>query len=90
MHAGGEEDELIGMVQRLQELRREAGRENEPFEVHAIAMAGYTLDGAKRLEDLGVTDLIVAFRNLYEVDEQTLEQKLSILNQFADDVVSKV
>ncbi|MBW2714222.1 MAG: TIGR03619 family F420-dependent LLM class oxidoreductase [Deltaproteobacteria bacterium] len=90
MHAGGEEPELIAMVKRLQKLRREAGRENEPFEVHAIAMAGYTLDGAKRLEDEGVTDLIVAFRNLYEVDDQTLEQKLSILNQFADDVVSKV
>jgi alkanesulfonate monooxygenase SsuD/methylene tetrahydromethanopterin reductase-like flavin-dependent oxidoreductase (luciferase family) len=90
MHAGGEEDELIAYVKRINELRREAGRENEPFEVHAIAMAGYTLDGAKRLEDLGVTDLIVAFRNLYEVDDQPLDQKLSILNQFAEDVVSKV
>lgn len=90
MHAGGEEDELIAMVKKLQKLRRDAGRENEPFEVHAIAMAGYTLDGAKRLEDAGVTDLIVAFRNLYEVDEQTLEQKLGILKQFSDDVVSKI
>jgi probable F420-dependent oxidoreductase len=90
MHAGGEEDELIGMLARIHELRREAGRENEPFEVHAIAMAGFTVDGAKRLEDLGVTDLIVTFRNLYEADTQSLEEKLGVLSDFADNVVSKV
>ena len=39
----------------------------EPFEVHVISMDGFSLDGVRRLEDVGVTDVIVGFRWPYEV-----------------------
>jgi probable F420-dependent oxidoreductase len=89
MHAGS--DDLVAMLKRLNELRREYGREREPFEVHVISMDGFTLDGIKRLEELGVTDVIVGFRNPYvePVDSQTLQQKLDMMRWFADNVIAK-
>jgi alkanesulfonate monooxygenase SsuD/methylene tetrahydromethanopterin reductase-like flavin-dependent oxidoreductase (luciferase family) len=89
MHAGGDGDELKRLLGRLAELRAEYGRERDPFEVHVISLDGYTLDGVRRLEDLGVTDAIVGFRNVYEKDAMTVEQKIEALERFADQVIAK-
>ncbi len=92
IHAGGDAKELQQMLSRLGELRREYGRENDPFEVHVFAAEAYSVDGVKRLEDLGVTDVILGFRNSYtlEQDTQPLEDKLTALRQYADAVIAKV
>jgi len=92
MHAGSEGDRLPEMLNRLHELRREYGRESEPFEIHAISLDGYSPDGVRRLEELGVTDVIIGFRNAYQMeqDTETLEQKIGAINWFADEVISKV
>ena len=90
MHAGGDRESLLRALSRLRELRRELGREGDPFEIHAIALDAYTVDGVRRLEDLGVTDVIVGFRNSYERDQQTLQQKLDALRAYADRVIAKV
>jgi len=90
MHAGGDQGVLEGLLSRLTELRKECGRDREPFEIHVISMDAYTIDGIRRLEDLGVTDVIVGFRNAYETDTQTLQHKIDALRQFADNVIAKV
>jgi probable F420-dependent oxidoreductase len=90
MHAGGDAAAMHGYLRRLAELRREYGREREPFEVHVIAMDAFTLDGVKRLEALGVTDAIVGFRNAYEKDTQTIAQKTEALSRFAEAVIAKL
>ena len=36
------------------------------------------------------TDVIVGFRNAYEADTQTLEQKVEALERFAEAVIAKV
>jgi alkanesulfonate monooxygenase SsuD/methylene tetrahydromethanopterin reductase-like flavin-dependent oxidoreductase (luciferase family) len=90
MHAGGGEAQDLGAaLRRLAELRRQAGRERDPFEIHVISLDAYTPDGVRRLEDQGVTDAIVGFRNAYERDTQTLEQKLDALRAYADRVIAK-
>ena len=45
----------------------------------------------QRLEDLGVTDLIVGFRNPYveSIDSQTLAQKLELLEGYAERVIAR-
>ena len=88
MHAGG--GDLGALLGRLGELRREHGRERLPFSVWAISLDAYHLDGVKRLEDLGVTDLIVGFRNPYvePIDSQTLAQKLELLEGYAERVIA--
>ena len=90
MHAGGDAEELKGYLARLAELRQEYGREKDPYEIHVISMDGFTVDGVKRLEDMGVTDVIVGFRNAYEDDTHTLDQKLAAIEGFANTVIAKV
>ena len=92
MHAGGDPGELPGLLERLTNLRREYGRDQEPFEVHVISLDAYSPDGIAPLEDLGVTDVIVGFRWAYDLapDSEPLEQKIETLRRFGDDVIAKV
>ena len=91
MHGGGDPADLPKLLSRLEELRREAGREHEPFEVHAISTDAFSVDGVKRLEDVGVTDVVVGFRWPYSVgpDTQPLAEKIDAARHFADTVIAK-
>jgi alkanesulfonate monooxygenase SsuD/methylene tetrahydromethanopterin reductase-like flavin-dependent oxidoreductase (luciferase family) len=89
MHAGGDQTKLEEYMGRIAELRREYGRERTPFEIHAISFDGFTVDGVKKLADLGVTDVIVGFRNMYDKDTTPLQKKLDALRMFAEHVISK-
>jgi probable F420-dependent oxidoreductase len=92
MHAGGDPAELTKLLDRLSALRAEYGRDHEPFEIHVISLDAYTPDGVRRLEDQGVTDVIIGFRNTYanEQDTQTLEQKIEALRGYANNVIAKI
>lgn len=90
MHAGGPEDDLRKMIDRLGELRSEYGRAQEPFEIHVLSLEGRTLDGLKRFEELGVTDAIVGLRPGYENDAMSLEEKIDAVNRFSDEVIAKL
>ena len=92
MHGGGDLAKLPALLARLSDLRDEYGRSEVPFEVHVISMDAYTVDGVKRLEETGVTDVIVGFRWPYHTgpDPQPLQEKLDLLRRFADDVIQKV
>jgi probable F420-dependent oxidoreductase len=90
MHGGGgQASDFEAAIARIQELRKEYGREREPFEIHVISTEAYTHDGIKRLEDLGITDVIIGFRNAYEDDTMPLQNKIDALKGFADTVISK-
>ena len=90
MHAGSDAETLARLLGRLAELRREYGREKDAFETHVISLDAYRLDGIRRLEDAGVSDVIVGFRNAYEKDTMTVEQKTDALRRYADEVIAKV
>jgi probable F420-dependent oxidoreductase len=91
LHGGGDPEELPGLLRRLGELRREAGTADRPFEVHVISMEGFSVDGVRRLEDQGVTDVIVGFRWPYEVgpDIEPLSAKVDKLRWFAETVIER-
>jgi alkanesulfonate monooxygenase SsuD/methylene tetrahydromethanopterin reductase-like flavin-dependent oxidoreductase (luciferase family) len=91
MHGGGDPEELDRLLARLNQLRREEGKSG-PFEIHVISADAYTLDGIKRLEDKGVTDVIVGFRIPYITgpDTEPLEAKIRNLEAFAENVMAKV
>jgi len=92
MHGGGDPEDLPGLIDRLGVLRKEAGRADVPFEVHVISADAYTLDGLKRLEDQGVTDVMVGFRWPYQVgpDTQPLSDKVDLLRGYAERVIDKL
>lgn len=90
MHAGGDAAELARMMETVNAHRDEAGRADEPFEVHAISIDAYSPDGVERLEAAGVTDVIIGFRDAYQPgpDPQTLDEKIGALQWYADEVIS--
>jgi hypothetical protein len=89
MHAGmGDGSDLATHIGRLNELREEEGTADRPFEIHVISFDGYSADGVKRLEDLGVTDVIIGFRDPYTMPDGPLQPKIDALRQFADTVIA--
>lgn len=91
MFAGGGPDELAGPIAAINAARAEAGTADRPFRIFATAMGDFSVDTIRRLEDLGVTDMPVAFRNLYAMEEDTqpLEAKIDDMKRFADTVMAK-
>jgi probable F420-dependent oxidoreductase len=89
MHAGGDETKLQGMLHKLEQLRREAGKQNERFEVHVASVHGFSADGLRRLEEMGVTDAIVGFRLPYIKDVMPLQSKIDMMRMYADNVLAK-
>lgn len=90
-HAGGDPEELDRMLEKLQKLRAAEGKADSPFEIHVASADAFTVDGVARLEDKGVTDVIVGFRNAYEVapDTEPLAQKIAKLEHYAETVISR-
>ena len=92
LHGGGDPAELTGLLARLAEFRHREGTADRPFQVHVISMEAYRPEGVRRLEDQGVTDVIVGFRWPYHTgpDREPLAVKLGKLRGFADKVIAKV
>jgi alkanesulfonate monooxygenase SsuD/methylene tetrahydromethanopterin reductase-like flavin-dependent oxidoreductase (luciferase family) len=91
MHGGGgQAANLDAALARIQALRREYGTDRKPFELHAISLDAYSVDGVKRLEDKGITDAIVGFRDAYKPDTMPLQQKIDALKGYADRVIAKL
>ncbi len=91
MHGGGTED-LDELLAKLARYREEEGRTGDDFQIHVISIDGFTVDGVKRLEDKGVTDVIVGFRVPYVKgpDTEPLDAKIRNLEWFAENVIAKV
>ena len=53
-------DDAVGYVQKLTALRREYGRENEPFDIMLALLEAPSPDLYKRAEDLGITAVMCA------------------------------
>jgi probable F420-dependent oxidoreductase len=90
LHGGGDPAELPALLTRLTRFRHEQGTQDRPFQIHVISPDAYTTDGVRRLEDQGVTDLIVGFRWPYTTgpDTESLDHKLDALRRYADTTIS--
>jgi probable F420-dependent oxidoreductase len=92
LHGGGDPADLPGLLGKLARYREEEGTTERPFDIQVISMDAYSVDGVRRLEDQGVTDVIVGFRWPYVVgpDPEPLQAKIDNLNRYADSVIAKV
>jgi probable F420-dependent oxidoreductase len=92
LHGGGDPKDLPGLLAKLAEYRRAEGTQDRPFDIQVISMDAYTVDGVRRLEEQGVTDVIVGFRWPYVVgpDPEPLQDKLDNLRRYADSVIAEV
>ena len=80
------------MISKINDYRNEFGTMNHPnFQFQVMGEAAYSPDGVRELEELGATEVIVAFRNAYEggPDQRTLEGMIAEINWYADEVIKK-
>jgi probable F420-dependent oxidoreductase len=92
MSAGSTLGDLVRMIDRINDLRKEDGRIGQRFDIYATTPESFTLDGIKRLEDLGVTHTSGGFGrfNPYglETDPESLQEKIDNLRRHGDEVIS--
>ncbi len=84
------EDEITHALGELARYRAEYGRDHLPFVVNALCIDVFDLDGYKRLEDKGVTELQTVPWYFYGGDPNDLSVKLDSLARFADEVITKL
>lgn len=91
IHAGGSIEELSNYVDKINMFREQYGTRDKRFEFHAMTAAAYSVDGIKQLEEIGIEECIIAFRDPYaaEPDTATLEEKVDQLKWYADEVIHK-
>ena len=80
-------DEIAITVARLNSFRAEAGRVDEPFEILVGLRDPPVPERLRRLEDLGVRNILTRPWNRYEGDMSGLAAKERALERFAEDVL---
>ena len=88
MCAGADMNQLGAYIKRINQLREEYGTLDRPFMVFTTGQDAFTRDGIAALEDLGVTDVIIGFRNVYEMEpDKPLDEKIAMLNWYAGEFI---
>lgn len=92
LHAGGAPEELEKLLDQLAAIREEHDHLDKPFEIQVISREAFSVDGVRRLEERGVTEVRVGFRNPYieGPDQEPLQTKIDMLEKYAEKVISKV
>jgi probable F420-dependent oxidoreductase len=85
-------EETERCVHRIHELLDETGRARDQFEIHGGVLSARDPDDFRRLEELGLTDVIVSPASDYRSHEGVLttSDKVSWIERFADSVLARV
>lgn len=81
--------EIIASIERIDNWRREYGRDNEPFEVMATPSDAWDVDGYKRLQDAGVSHILTMPWPFYHGESEKLEHKIDGIKRYADDIIAR-
>ena len=82
-------EETKDVINQINSYREEFGTLDHPnYQFQVMGEAAYSPDGVKALEDLGATEVIVAFRNAYEggPDERTLDSMKAEISWFHNQI----
>jgi probable F420-dependent oxidoreductase len=84
-------DDLVATKKRLDELLAERDRSEDPFEIQAVCIDRFGVDGYREQFDAGVTDIIVVPWLFYGVGfDGGLQAKKDGIRRFADEVMGRV
>ena len=83
-------DEAVGYVHRLTELRREYGRDSEPFDIMLALLEPPTPDLYKRAEDIGITAVMCSPWLGTESAPSDVERLRRPIERFAENIIGKV
>ncbi len=88
MCAGAGLEQLEAYIHRINRLREEYGTAGRPFRVFTTGQDAFTREGIERLEAIGVTDVIIAFRNVYAMEpDKPLQEKIAMLQWYAGEFI---
>ncbi len=88
MCAGASLDELSKFISRINKYREEFGNLEKPFRIFTTGQDAFTREGIVKLESIGVTDVIIGFRNVYEMEpDKSLEEKIQMLQWYANEFI---
>jgi len=93
-------NEIEGVLADLNNMRRDFGRDKEPFDIMLHCPDAQSVDDIRRLEDLGVTDLQVTPWTMPDTpahlgvaafmrQQPPLSEKKDAINRYADEVIAK-
>lgn len=89
MCAGATMEQLTGYISRINELRDELGTSDRPFRIFTTGADAFSQEGIAKLENLGVTDVVIGFRNVYEMDpDKPLDEKIAMLQWYANEFIN--
>jgi probable F420-dependent oxidoreductase len=89
MCAGADMEQLGTYIGRINALRQEYGTSDRPFRVFTTGQNAFTREGIAELESIGVTDVVIGFRNVYEMEpDKSLEEKINLLNWYAGEFIN--
>lgn len=89
MCAGADMQQLDAYIQRIGQLREEYGTADRPFRVFTTGQDAFSREGIEQLERIGVTDVVIAFRNVYEMEpDKPLDEKIQMLNWYAGEFIN--
>ena len=89
MCAGLDMAQLAGHIARINEYREEYGLDDRPFKVFTTGANAFTREGIGQLEEIGVTDVVIGFRNVYEFEpDKPLNEKIDMLNWYASEFIN--
>ena len=89
--SGNDPADVPAILEQLRQLRRQAGREAEPFETVVPLTVPPDVGTLRRFEDQGMT-ASVSYPLSYSLGTptSTLEQKRRVLEQYGNDVIAKL
>lgn len=88
MCAGADTEQLQAYIRRINQLRAEYGTEDRTFRIFTTGQDAFTKEGIERLETIGVTDVVIGFRNVYEMEpDKSLDEKIAMLNWYAGEFI---
>ena len=81
-------EELQAYISRIAQLREEYGTQDKPYKIFTTGQNAFTEKGIEELEQIGVTDVVIGFRNLYEMEEdKSLDEKIGMLQWYANSFI---
>lgn len=83
------EADITAAIVDLTRYRAEYGRSDIPFEINALCIDAFDLDGYHRLADAGVTELQAVPWYFYGGDPNDLQVQIDSLARFADEVIAR-
>ncbi|MAL95498.1 MAG: LLM class F420-dependent oxidoreductase [Haliea sp.] len=90
MCAGADMEQLEGYIKRINQLREEYGTADRPFRIYTTGQDAFTDAGIAKLEAIGVTDVIIGFRNVYEMEpDSPLDEKIAQLQWYANEFINR-